>query len=190
MATKVYTVEEIRAKIWTNNKWLVRGILAIYDCQTADEKSSQNTKYHNGVGFNGRDANIMSSFARQIQSWQSQENPRYSNPLSPKQFELARRAMQKYAGQLARIAAEKTPVKAEEFDSEEFDPAIIAEAEAAQQAEAEAEARAERAAIQAVERESEELCNLLPPLKWGSFPAHPFSRFGETASCYRASSSG
>ena len=125
--TKVYDAIEIREKLKTNDKWLVRGILAIYARQTADERSSQTTKYTNGVGFNGRDAAILSSFAKQILSWQATENPRYPSPLSPKQFELARRSMSKYAGQLARIAEEN-------------------------KVEAEVEAAAERAAIMAVER--------------------------------------
>lgn len=130
----------------SNDKWLVRGILAIYACQTADERSSQTTKHHNGVGFNGTDANIMSSFARQIQSWQATENPRYPSPLSPKQLGLARKKMSKYAGQLARIASENNPVndKVQEVDHLANVMQIRAEVEA--------EAQEEREAIMAVER--------------------------------------
>jgi hypothetical protein len=72
------------------------------------------TKHHNGVGFNGRDAAILSSFAKQIMSWEATSNPRYPQPLSPKQFDLARRMMPKYAGQLARIAEENNPVEDQE----------------------------------------------------------------------------
>jgi hypothetical protein len=141
--TKVYDAATIREKLVSNDKWLVRGILAVYARQTADEKSAQMTKHHNGVGFNGRDAVILSSFAKQILSWQATENPRYNQPLSPKQFALARRAMPKYAGQLARIAEENNPVEDEVWEN---DPV---------QAELEAEAEAERAAIMDVERCSE-----------------------------------
>jgi hypothetical protein len=165
MASKVYTVEEIRENLKTKNAWLERGILAIYERQTADERSSAITKYNNGIGFNGRDAGFLSSLAKQILTWQATDprDRRYRQPLSDRQFDSARRAMLKYAGQLASIAAANSTVKAEpvgasdrvvvlelqksanakvaEFDPEEFDPAMIAEAEA--------EARAEREAIQA-----------------------------------------
>jgi hypothetical protein len=140
--TKVYDATEIRNKLITNDKWLIRGILAVYARQTADEKSSLTTKHHNGVGFNGRDAAILSSFAKQILSWEATEDPRYPQPLSPKQFGYARRAMLKYAGQLARIAEENNPVE-DDMVQDEFE------------AEGQAEMEAERAAIMAVERMSE-----------------------------------
>ena len=142
---KVYDATEIRAKLVSNDKWLVRGILAIYARQTADEKSSQTTKHHNGVGFNGRDAAILSSFAKQILSWQATENPRYPQPLSPKQFALARRSMPKYAGQLARIAEENNPV---EDEMKPTNDGIDVQAWDEMQAELDAE----REAIMAVER--------------------------------------
>jgi hypothetical protein len=106
--TKVYDAQEIRGKLATSDKWLIRGILAIYARQTADEQSSQTTKYHNGVGFNGTDATLLSSFAKQIRAWEGTDpsQRRYRLPLSPKQMQLARRKMGKYAGQLARIAEE------------------------------------------------------------------------------------
>jgi hypothetical protein len=148
MMTQVYDADAIRDKLKSNDKWLVRGILAIYAKQTADEKSSQTTNHNNSVGFNGRDAGILSSFAKQILTWQATENPRYDSPLSPKQFALARRAMPKYAGQLARIAAENNPVEDEGTRYDSYD----AEAAAEMQAEAEAEARAERTAVMVVER--------------------------------------
>lgn len=41
-------------------------ILALYDRQTATEQESHTTAYHNGVGFNAVDADLGSSFAKQI----------------------------------------------------------------------------------------------------------------------------
>jgi len=143
--TKVYDATEIREKLVSNDKWLVRGILAIYERQTADEKSSQTTKHTNGVGFNGRDAAILSSFAKQILSWQATSNPRFRQPLSSKQFELARRMMSKYAAQLARIAEENNSVEDEVQPS---DSGI----DVAAWGEMRAEADFEREAIMAVER--------------------------------------
>jgi hypothetical protein len=89
------TVEGIRDRIAVSDLWLYRGILAIYKGQTQDEKSARTTSHDNGIGFNGADAEILSSFAEQIITRRS---------LSPRQREIARRKMGKYAGQLFRIA--------------------------------------------------------------------------------------
>ena len=90
--------EAIKAKIEVDDKWLFRGILAIYEKQTMDEKNSKVTCHENGVGFNGTDAEILSSFAEGIKKYGS---------LTQKQIPIARKKMIKYAGQLARIAKEK-----------------------------------------------------------------------------------
>lgn len=94
-ASKKWTKEEIRFNLETNNVWLFRGLLAIYDRQTEDEKSSELTKHENMVGFNGVDSNILTSFAKHYKQhgW-----------LSKKQIEITRRRMLKYAGQLTKIA--------------------------------------------------------------------------------------
>jgi len=78
--------------------WLIRGILCIFARQTADEQSVNQTKWHNGVGFGAVDAEILSSFAKQIENGRT---------LSQRQIEVARKCMRKYAMQLARIAREK-----------------------------------------------------------------------------------
>jgi hypothetical protein len=117
---------KIREKLETSDRWLIRGILAIYARQTADEKSAEETVENNGIGFSGFDAQILSSYATQILEWEAGRST-YRNPLSRPQIEAARRKMAKYAGQLARISAAR---------------------EAAATA---AEAAAEREAIQAAE---------------------------------------
>lgn len=100
----------IAANIAACDIWLVRAILAIYKCQTNDEQSSQFTKYHNGIGFNGLDSNILSSFAEQIKRWfkTAPSERKFDAPLSPKQMGIARKKMAKYAGQLASIARERS----------------------------------------------------------------------------------
>lgn len=92
---KKWTKEEIAAKLATDDKWLIRGMLAIYERQTEDEKCSETTKEQNGVGFNGIDATIMSDFVKQ---WNT------AGWLSTRQKALIRKKMAKYAGQLTRIA--------------------------------------------------------------------------------------
>lgn len=88
----------IKEKLLTDNRWLYRGILAIYEKQTYEEKNAGNTIIDNGIGFNGADAFILSSFAKQLNQ---------GRILSVKQLAIARKRMPKYAGQLLKIAKEK-----------------------------------------------------------------------------------
>ena len=103
MADVLWTKEDIQEGLKTNDHWVVRGVLAIYDYQTEDEKNIEDTKHNNGVGFNGVDGHILSSFAVQIKKWEN-SGKKYRTPLSPKQMKLARKKIMKYAGQLTRIA--------------------------------------------------------------------------------------
>lgn len=98
MNTNELTKEIITNKIDSNLNWLCRGIVAIYEKQTADEQQAETTNKHNNVGFNGTDAKFGSSLAKQIIAGRN---------LSPKQIEGAKRMMKKYAGQLLKIAKEK-----------------------------------------------------------------------------------
>ena len=93
MAT--WTKDSIRAKLLTSDAWLFRAILAIFAGQTASEQAIGCTQENNGIGFNGADAFILSSFAGQIKARGS---------LSSKQVVIARKKMGKYSGQLERIA--------------------------------------------------------------------------------------
>ena len=98
--------ENIESGPW---QWPVRAMLAIYEKQTATEQETATTKESNGIGFNGLDAEILSSFSKQVQRWEGTPEPlrRFPVPLSEKQLNLARKKMAKYAGQLARIARAK-----------------------------------------------------------------------------------
>ena len=93
-------------KLKNRNAWLFPSIVSIFEYQTADEQSAEVTAHDNGVGFTGADAHMMSSFAKQIIE-HSKGNSKFASPLSPKQIELARKRMLKYAGQLLRIAQAK-----------------------------------------------------------------------------------
>lgn len=85
----------VREMLLTNNEWLVRGMMALYNRQTSDEVASEDTKHQNARGFNSSDAMILTSFSKQ---WLAR------NWLSDNQLAIMRRKMVKYAGQLARIA--------------------------------------------------------------------------------------
>lgn len=90
-----WTKEAIKARLEKDDKWLVRGLLAIYGRQTAEEQTHGQTVEDNGIGFNGVDAEILTSFALQFQQ---------RGFLTTKQLEIARKKMLKYGGQLAKIA--------------------------------------------------------------------------------------
>ena len=94
-----YTVEMVKGKLNTDNRWLERGILAIYNYQTSNEKHRGTTIEFNGVGFNGCDGQFLSSLAL----WIKRSNRPEGQKLSVKQAAVASRKMQKYAGQLVRI---------------------------------------------------------------------------------------
>ena len=96
------TTTDIKIKLITDVKWLYRGILAIYEMQTLEEQSVENTLESNGVGFNGSDANLLSSFAKQLLQ---------RGELSEKQRILARSKMVKYSSQLLKIAKSKEEIK-------------------------------------------------------------------------------
>ena len=92
---KVWVKEDIRTLLETNDRAVLKGVVAIYKLQTEDEKAAATTSHENGVGFNGFDAEIMTSFAQQILK---------RGFLSIKQKTIARKKILKYAGQLTKIA--------------------------------------------------------------------------------------
>lgn len=91
----IYTKDFIKEKILTNDLWLARGVVAIYKRQTSQEQNVGKTIDNNGVGFNGVDSEILTSFAEFFLK---------RGFLSPKQIHIARKKMVKYCGQLAKIA--------------------------------------------------------------------------------------
>ena len=98
LTSKTARVEHIREMLKVNDKWAVRGLLRIYEYQTQDEKSTGETRHLNNVGFNGPDANILSSFARQINNGKT---------MSGLQMKIIHKNMPKYAGQLEKLSTPK-----------------------------------------------------------------------------------
>ena len=72
-----------------------RGIVAIYRRQTSQEQLVEATLEHNGVGFNGVDAELLTSLAKQVLDGKT---------LTEKQIYVGRKRIRKYSGQLAEIA--------------------------------------------------------------------------------------
>ena len=96
---KTITKEFIKNKLATNPAWAVKGLVKIYTLQTTDEQASDRTSHDNGVGFSGVDANILSSFAKQVNAGRN---------LSQKQMKIIYKKMPRYHKQIASfIPAEK-----------------------------------------------------------------------------------
>ena len=55
----------IKHMLGTNDKWLYRALVRLYDKQTLDEKILESTNENNLVGFNSVDAELLSSYAKQ-----------------------------------------------------------------------------------------------------------------------------
>lgn len=99
LTTKTARVAHIKEMLKINDKWAIRGLLRIYEYQTESEKATQSTHLYNNVGFNGADAEILSSFAEQVNKGRT---------LSPKQMAILFKKMPKYAGQLEKLSTPKS----------------------------------------------------------------------------------
>ena len=92
---RVWTEEEVKNLIQTNDKVLYGALKKLYACQTAEEKSMGDTVENNGVGFNGVDAPILSSMAEFLNK---------KGYLTDKQKVIVRKKLVKYNKQLTRLA--------------------------------------------------------------------------------------
>jgi CRISPR/Cas system-associated endonuclease Cas3-HD len=87
------TIQELLA---TSDRAVERGLLRIYERQTADEQASDTTHHHNARGFTGLDADFLSRAAKGCL--------RYGH-LTDRQMPYVRSKMMKYWAQLAEVAA-------------------------------------------------------------------------------------
>lgn len=90
--------ENIQNLIRTNDRALIKALLKIYENQTEEEKNAEETLYHNGVGFTGVDAKILSSFA---------EFYLKNGFLTKKQMIITRNKMVKYHKQILILIEQK-----------------------------------------------------------------------------------
>lgn len=91
---------KIKSLIQTDDRAAKRALLRIYEYQTQDEQNTLDTKWRNGVGFNGCDSFILSIYAQKVQK---------GFELSQKQMELLRRKIVKYSGQIFKIMQNENP---------------------------------------------------------------------------------
>ena len=100
---KEWTQDSVKNLMVVNDSAVIRGMLKIYEYQTAQEKNSLATMEDNGVGFSGVHGNIMSSFS---------EFYIKNKYLTVKQMVTARKIMLHYSGQLLKIMEAKNEVHA------------------------------------------------------------------------------
>lgn len=91
---KTWTKEQI-AELLKQPRAVERGIVAIFNKQTEDEKTADETKHHNKRGFTGSDARRGSYYAKWILS---------GRHLTGGHEVKARKMLTKYIGQLTKIA--------------------------------------------------------------------------------------
>lgn len=82
----------------SNDTAALKALKIIYDNQTDDEQTTERTKYHNGKGFTGIDAEIMTS----IYKWYERKGW-----VSPKQMRIIRRKVRRYWRQVLTAIVEK-----------------------------------------------------------------------------------
>lgn len=92
---RVWTSDEIKELVASNDKVLYGALKKLYACQTNEEQICRCTSEHNGVGFNGIDGPILSSFAEFLIR---------TGFLTNKQKEIARKKLVKYTKQLTALA--------------------------------------------------------------------------------------
>lgn len=98
MMTKAEIKTFIQSKLATNAAWAVRGLTRIYGLQTKEEQGAGSTFAANGIGFSGCDAEILSSFATQVEKGRT---------LSEKQMAIVFKKMPRYWRQIVSLIPEE-----------------------------------------------------------------------------------
>jgi len=88
-------VKLMRAQITGSDAQAIRALMRIHQHQTPSEQASHSTHVYNAEGFTAGDAKILSSFA---------DFYKRKNYLSPKQMQILRKRIGKYAGQLVHLS--------------------------------------------------------------------------------------
>lgn len=88
-------VKLIREKLAVDKNWATAGLVRIFENQTADEQTCEDTINNNGIGFTPADAYFLTSLAKQYIS---------KRFLSSKQMTILFKKMPKYSAQLERFS--------------------------------------------------------------------------------------
>ena len=104
----------VKTKLANDDRWVARGLLALFTCQTGQEKERKSTVKANGKGFSSYDAEMLTNIARELirregeHACNSLQKPfSLRNHMSAYHAEQARRRMPKYAKQLLEFAGRR-----------------------------------------------------------------------------------
>lgn len=90
-----------------SNVAVERALLVLYARQTEDERAAGATTEHNGRGFGAVDAELLTSYAQQVETGRKQEGQK----LTDRQMVYARKGVKKYVGQLVEVANQRLGVE-------------------------------------------------------------------------------
>lgn len=114
LPSKAAQLRYMQDKLANDHRWILRGLLAIYANQTADEQRQGSNTHHNGIGFTVHDAEYMTSLAHQCLNKGAEAALRDTTRVinlrdffSEKQMQCLIRKMAKYANQLCKLARSK-----------------------------------------------------------------------------------
>jgi hypothetical protein len=101
----VLTKEQIFKGLETNDKWVERALLVVFENQTSLEQSTERTRDNNGIGFTAYDAEFYTSLAKSLKKY---------GRLTPRQLTCLRKknkwgvpAIGKYWRQIQEASAKK-----------------------------------------------------------------------------------
>ena len=101
MTKRMWTADEIRAKLYSDDRWVERALVALFARQTTDEQQVEATRHDNARGFAKPDGHFLASLAKHV---------RAGRKLTARQLHFARyyrtgtERIGRYAAQLALVA--------------------------------------------------------------------------------------
>lgn len=87
----------ILTRLWESDEAAIWALKALAARQTAQEFQAESTREKNGVGFNGVDAPILTSFVKQLKQ---------GRKLSAKQLKIVHQKLPKYNKQIMELVLE------------------------------------------------------------------------------------
>ena len=97
----IYTAEIVRQKLETDQRWLERALVVLFEFQTRDEQVSETTRCTNNIGFNHADARSLTKPAKWVMSGKS---------LNGWHLENAKKKVPKYSRQILELIRESAPI--------------------------------------------------------------------------------
>ncbi len=118
LPSKKARIAFIKEKLKSDDRWILRGLMAIYKKQTVEEKMLLESTENNGLGFDKFDAEELTKMSIQLLADQkffdNIKNPNIKisilDFLHPRQSVILKRRIGRYASQLLKIAEADTPI--------------------------------------------------------------------------------